>query len=138
MSSLRSLGFVAAAMLLTPMNTDAQLPQGPMPLRPSTFATTPGEVWTEGGLQTVNNALLIEPTGQRSRVRLLTRGSAEILVEGSTFMVINGGPNGLVIKSVGGATVTSTATKRRMNADSVEVGLSADGWGYFKAVRHPN
>jgi hypothetical protein len=134
MMSLRQVaGFAAAALLVAATAADALGQRAPQP----NFTVMSSEVWSETGLRVLDDALLVEPTGQRSRVRLLTRDSAEIIVEGSTFMVMNGGPKGIIIKSVGGATVTSTTTKRRMEAHSVEVGLSPEGWGYFKAVRHP-
>src|SRR5688572_9712987 len=53
---------------------------------PSTFTRRPGEVWSEVGLRAVNDALLVEATGQRSRVRLLTRDQKEVIIEGSTFI----------------------------------------------------
>lgn len=114
---------------------------------PSTFTRRAGEVWSEVGLRAVNNALLVEAAGQRSRVRLLTRDQKEVVIEGSTFTITNNSGKGVTIKSVGGATVTMTDPRllstgrtgtRRMEAHSVEVGIAPDGWGYFRAVRHPS
>ena len=114
---------------------------------PSTFTRRSGEVWSEVGLRAVNDALLVEAVGQRSRVRLLTRDQKEVVIEGSTFTITNSSGKGVTIKSVGGATVTMSDPRllstgrtgtRRMEAHSVEVGIAPDGWGYFRAVRHPS
>jgi hypothetical protein len=115
---------------------------------PSTFTRRSGEVWSEVGLRAVNDALLVEAAGRRSRVRLLTRDQKEVVIEGSTFTITNNSGEGVTIKSVGGATVTMRApgaqqgrplpAARRMQADSVEVGIAPDGSGYFRAVRHPS
>ena len=115
---------------------------------PSTITPRAGEVWSEVGLRAVNDALLVEAAGQRSRVRLLTRNQWEVVIEGSTFTITNTSGKGVTIKSVGGATVTMRApggqqgrplpAGRLMQADSVEVGMAPDGWAYFRAVRHPS
>lgn len=114
---------------------------------PSTITKRAGEVWSEVGLRTVNAALLVEAGGERSRVRLVTPDRGEVVIEASTFTITSGGGKGVAIKSIGGATVTMRAPGaspgrplpgRRMEADSVEVGIGADGWGYFRAVRHPS
>jgi hypothetical protein len=114
---------------------------------PSTFSRRPGEVWSEVGLRSVNDAVLVEAAGERSRVRLLARDQREVVIEASTFTVTNSSGKGVTIKSVGGATVTMTqpgangrfpSGARRMDAHSVEVGIAPDGWGYFRAVRHPS
>jgi hypothetical protein len=115
---------------------------------PSTFTRRAGEVWSEVGLRAVNAALLVEGAGQRSRVRLLTHDRGEVVIEGSTFTITSDSGKGVTIRSVGGATVTMRAQGaaqgrplpggRRMEADSVEVGIAPDGSGYFRAVRHPS
>jgi hypothetical protein len=131
-SSRRFAGFITAAIIVAATAAGAMAQRTPQP----NLTARSSEVWSETGLRAVNDALLVEPAGHRSRVRLLTHGNAEIIVEGSTFMVMNGGPRGIIIKSFGGATVMSMSTKRRMEAHSVEVGLAPEGC-YFKAVRHP-
>jgi hypothetical protein len=102
---------------------------------PATFSAAPGEVWTESGLRTVDNALRLEPAADRVRIRLVTRNREEITIEGATLTVLGGG-NRVGVKSLGRAIVASRSG-RRMEADSVEVWLSGDGWIYMKAVRHP-
>ena len=138
-----------AAGLLAAFAAANGLAQTPAPRTdiPSTFTRSTGEVWSEGDLRPVDKAVLVEATGQRSRVRLLTRSKTEIIVESATFVVMNNGDKGVLIKSVGGATVTATsptavgltkrASQRRMEAHSVEIGIAPDGSGYFRAVRHP-
>jgi hypothetical protein len=102
---------------------------------PATFSAAHGEVWTESGLRTVDNALRLEPAADRVRIRLVTRNRDEITIEGTTLTVLGGG-NRVGVKSLGRAIVASRSG-RRMEADSVEVWLSGDGWIYMKAVRHP-
>ena len=115
---------------------------------PSTFTQRAGEVWSEAGLRAVNAALPVETEGERSRVRLLTRYQWEVVIEGSTFTITNNSGKGVTIKSVGGTTVTMRAPGaqqgrpmpggRRMQADSIEIGIAPDGSAYFRAVRHPS
>ena len=93
------------------------------------------EVWSESGLRVVSKSLQLEPSGDRlARIRLIAAGSDQITVEASTFMM-GGDQSGVVIKSLGPATVMAPSRGRRMEVDSIEVWLSADGWGYLKAVR---
>jgi hypothetical protein len=134
----RSNGFVAVVVVMLGGIASLVAQRPPVPsLPPSTFADTPGEIWTESGLRAVDDALQVETAGDRARVRLATRDDGQITVEGATFMV-DGGANGVVIRSVGRATVVAEPGRRRMEADSVEVWLSPDGWGYLKAVRRPS
>lgn len=132
----RSTGLVLALVVVggAIVRVVAQGPPLPPPLPPSTFGNAPDEVSIESGLRAVDTALRIEPTGAGARVRLVTRWNDQIVVEGSPLMV-TGGPQRVTIKSIGRATVTSSRSGRRMYADSVEVSLSHDGWGYLKAIR---
>jgi hypothetical protein len=92
------------------------------------------EVWSEGGLRVSTESLQLDLSGdQRARVRLVSL-KGEFTVEASTLVVTSGNQSGIVVKSTGPATVAAS-DGRRMNADSVEVWLSHDGWGYFKAIR---
>jgi hypothetical protein len=93
------------------------------------------EVWSESGLRVVSKSIQLEVAADgRARIRLIAAGQYEIVVESQTLFV-SGGPSGVAIKSLGRATVTAQRRRRTMEADSVEVWLSQDGWGYLKAVR---
>jgi len=143
--SVRHIAAIGLCLLCTAAAFSAQARGAGIP---STFTRRSGEVWSEVGLRAVNAAMLVEAAGQRSRVRLLTRDQKEVVIEGSTFTITGNSGRGVTIKSVGGATVTMSAPgaqqgrplpgARRMQADSVEVGIAPDGWGYFRAVRHPS
>ena len=68
------------------------------------------------------------------RLEAFSATKSEIIIEAPTFVVLGASPSGMVVKSVGPATIAAS-DGRRMDASSIEVWLSRDGWGYFKAVR---
>ena len=92
------------------------------------------EFWSEGGLRVAGKSLQLGLSGEHlARVRL-SSAKTEITVEATSFFVMRADPSGMVVKSMGPATVTAS-DGRRMYADTIEVWLSSDGWGYFKATR---
>jgi hypothetical protein len=119
---IRSVSFMASLLLLGLV-------------APSSAQRAGDEVWSESGLRVVTKSIQLEVAADgRARIRVIAAGQDEIVVESQTLFV-SGGPSGVAIKSVGRAMVTAQRRRRTLEADSVEVWLSPDGWGYLKAVR---
>ena len=94
---------------------------------------TEDEVWSEGGLRLAGKSVQASVGDRGIRVQLAA-GTRQVTVEAATFTMTCPSRSGLMIKSVGPATV-ATSKGRTMYAGSVEVWVTRDGWGYFKAVR---